>query len=560
MELRMLVAFLLMGGVLFLTPYFYKPSQPPVEEKAGEAKPAAVETPAAPAPAPQQSQKAEKSTPPAAVPEAISGTQEESFITDTDLHRVVFSNHGAVVHSWILKKYTDNSGKLLDLINATGADKAGRPFSFEFPDRKPSVDPNKVLFAAQVSEDRLSVDYTFSDGTNYFRKSFRFQSGRYLVEVSSEVVENGVPLRHFLCWRGGFGDNTLEDHSSRIRTLYYDAQEATLEVNEGKIANDGPVTHRGTFSFAGLEDTYFAAVALPESGSAFELRTFNDTVPAILTGKESAHAGAGFGGEGSNKFQLFVGPKDVDLLRRLDPKLENVVDFGWFGFLAKPLFLSLNYVNDRWVHNYGWSIVLVTVIINFLLLPLKFTSLRSMKRMSVLQPQIAAINAKYKGVGLRDPRRNQQNQEVMDLYKKHGVNPLGGCVPMLLQIPFFFAFFKVLSVAIEMRSAKWLWVQDLSQPEHLAIRVLPIAMIVSQFIMQKMTPTTTADPMQQRIMLLMPLFLGFMFYGFSSGLVLYWLTGNVVGIAQQLIFNRIFHVPAPAVESKKTAKKKVARN
>jgi YidC/Oxa1 family membrane protein insertase len=176
-----------------------------------------------------------------------------------------------------------------------------------------------------------------------------------------------------------------------------------------------------------------------------------------------------------------------------------------------------------------------------------------MKKMSVIQPQIKAINDKYKSLSLRDPKKAQQNQEVMDLYKKHGVNPMGGCIPMVLQIPFFIAFYKVLSVAIEMRGAPWLWVHDLSQPEHLAIRILPVAMIGTQFILQKMTPSTSADPSQQKIMMLMPLMLGFMFYGVSSGLVLYWLTGNLVGIAQQWFFNRLMpasQMPQPAPKRK----------
>jgi YidC/Oxa1 family membrane protein insertase len=196
--------------------------------------------------------------------------------------------------------------------------------------------------------------------------------------------------------------------------------------------------------------------------------------------------------------------------------------------------------------------VLVTVAINFLLLPLKISSLKSMKKMSILQPQIKAINAKYAGLSLRDPKKTQQNQEIMDLYKKHGVNPTGGCLPMILQIPFFFAFYKVLSVAIEMRGAEWLWVTDLSQPEHLPIRILPVAMIVTQFILQKMTPATSADPTQQRVMLLMPLMLGFMFYGVSSGLVLYWLTGNLGGIAQQWVCQP--HRDGAAVRSHAAAK------
>ena len=210
------------------------------------------------------------------------------------------------------------------------------------------------------------------------------------------------------------------------------------------------------------------------------------------------------------------------------------------------MFLGLEWLHDKWVHNYGWSIVLITIAINFVLMPLKLTSLKSMKRMQLLQPEIKAINEKYKGISIRDPRKSQQNEEMMALYKKHGVNPMGGCMPMVLQIPFFIAFYKVLTVSIALRGAEWLWVTDLSEPEHIPIRILPIAMIISQFIMQKMTPATSPDPAQQRIMMFMPLMMGFFFYGVSSGLVLYWLTSNIVGVAQQLFFNKIGHTPAPA--------------
>jgi YidC/Oxa1 family membrane protein insertase len=220
----------------------------------------------------------------------------------------------------------------------------------------------------------------------------------------------------------------------------------------------------------------------------------------------------------------------------------------------------LKWIHNKWIGNYGWSIIVVTIAINFLLLPLKISSLKSMKKMQLLQPQIKAISEKYKGISLRDPRRSQQNEEMMALYKKHGVNPMGGCMPMLLQIPFFIAFYKVLTVAIELRGAGWLWVTDLSQPEHLPIRILPIAMVISQFIMQKMTPSTSMDPNQQRVMMLMPLMMGFFFYGVSSGLVLYWLTSNVVGVAQQWFFNKtgqaMLSVPVESKPEAKTARRR----
>ena len=242
--------------------------------------------------------------------------------------------------------------------------------------------------------------------------------------------------------------------------------------------------------------------------------------------------------KGDGAIWLFVGPKDVDLLKSINPKLEQVVDFGWMSLLAKPLFLIVNWFNDHTVHNFGWSIVAVTIALNFLLFPVKFSNMKSMRKMQALKPQIDAISAKYKNIKITDPRSAEKNQEVMDLYKKNGVNPMGGCFPMLLQLPFFFAFYKVFTVSVEMRGAPWLWVTDLSQPEHLPVRILPLVMIASQFVMQKMTPQANVDPNQQRMMQFMPLIFGFMFYKFPSGLVLYYLTSNLVQVAQQWFFNR----------------------
>jgi YidC/Oxa1 family membrane protein insertase len=189
------------------------------------------------------------------------------------------------------------------------------------------------------------------------------------------------------------------------------------------------------------------------------------------------------------------------------------------------------------------------------MLPLRFSSMRSSQKMTTLQPQIQAINKKYEGLSMRDPRKQKQNEELMELYSKGGVNPMGGCIPLILQMPFFFAFFKVLSTAIELRGAPWLWIQDLSQPELHWFKILPIIMLVSQVAMTKMTPTPTADPSQARMMMLMPIVISVMFYNSPSGLVLYWLTGNLVGIVQQFFFNKMAPAkPAPAVAP--TPKKK----
>ncbi len=525
MEIRLLLAFILMGLVLFTTPYLYR-SQTPARKT--PAVPQTTATPATSAAAPQPTtEKTVEGAP------AVAAGKEEDHTIETDLYRVVFSNRGALVRSWVLKKYRN-----LELVNKAGVQKAAFPFSLVFRDQKPSQDLNAVLYQASVLPGGLGIEYKYSNAGISSRKSFRFKQDSYLSEVSSELVESGKAIPHLLAWRGGFGDMAVPNAAGSQHSLHFDVTAGKLIVNDAKAARDKPVSATGNYSFAGLEDTYFAAVFLPNENVPVEIQTLSDTVPSPSNPKEEPHVGAAVGGEGSNDLPLFVGPKDIQILRSVNPKLEQAVDFGWFGFIAKPLFLAVHWLNDRWVHNYGWSIVLITIFINFALFPLKITSMKSSKKMQALQPQIAAINEKYKNIGIRDPRKADQNQEVMGLYKKHGVNPMGGCMPMVLQIPFLIAFYKVLSVSIEMRSAHWLWVTDLSQPETLAIRILPVAMIATQLLMQKMTPATGMDPSQQKMMLMMPLFMGFMFYGVSSGLVLYWLTSNLVGIAQQLFFNR----------------------
>ena len=555
MEQRLLIAFLLMGVVLLVSQYVLpKPGpqklpekQETLEQKKSEAKPPAPVAPAALAPRTPAAKAKAKSA-----PEKIGATSAQEYTIDTDLYTIRFSNQGATVKSWVLKKYKDSTGKPLDLVNPVSLAKGlDVPFSYKFKDQKPATDLNKELFAAKVSDNGLGIDFDFSDGVLSAKKSFLFDKRSYLSRISSEVTQSGVEIPHLFVWRGGFGDSTVAKAYAAQHTTFYDSTEGKLTVTDSKAGKDAPVAFTGKFTFAGLEDAYFAAVILPPAMETVELETTSDNLPVEINSTDSElHVGAIFGGKGKQAYELFVGPKDIDILRGVNPKLELMVDWGrWFGFLAKPLFLALNWANDKYIHNFGWTIIAVTVLINFLLLPLKFTSMRSMQKMQALQPQIAAINDKYKNVGLKDPRKAEQNQEVMALYKKNGANPMGGCMPMVLQIPFFAAFYTVLSVAIELRGAKWLWVGDLSQPETLAIRILPVTMVATQFIMQKMTPATSVDPSQQKMMMFMPLIFGFMFYYSSAGLVLYWLTGNLVGILQQWFFNRFLPVKVAGIKT-----------
>jgi YidC/Oxa1 family membrane protein insertase len=541
MEVRLLIAFLLMGLVIFVTPYFYKQTQPPAtkQEAKQETKQDTAKQPAAtPAPAPAQVKAAEKE-----IPGAVSAENEETVVIETDLMKVTFSNRGAVVRSWLLKGFKEHSGNPLDLVNQKALAKVPAPFAIQFRDQAPQPDANAVLFKVERPDDH-SVEFQYSDGHLAVKKSFKFTDKSYLVPLSSDVTLNGTPIVHSLEWRGGFGDSTVVKPEANEHSIYYDVANAKLNTKDAKDAKNGPVVQGGQFSFAGLNDQYFAGVFLSSTRTQMDLTVFSDNV-LDADNKEQQMVGAAVGGEGSNSFNFFAGPKDMDLLRTVDPKLDQLIDWGWFGIIAKPLFLVLNYTAHHIVQNYGWAIILVTIAINIVLFPLRITSMKSSRKMQAIQPQVAALNAKYKGLKMNDPKKAEQNQALMDLYKEHGINPVGGCLPMLLQLPFVIAFYKVLAVTIEMRGASWLWIHDLSQPETIAIRILPVLLIITQFLQQKMTPSPGMDPTQQKMMLIMPLFLGYVFWFYASGLVLYWLTGNLVGILQQLALNRLMPSAAP---------------
>lgn len=463
---------------------------------------------------------------------------------DTDLYHIVLSNRGGVVTSWVLKRYTNDAGKPLQLINI-GASDVPPPFSLQINGQQPAFDPNTVMYRPTITDGGLSITYEYSNGQTSIRKSFVFQKNSYLSTIKSVVLENNTPVPSLFTWRGGFGDEAVRNASALQHTVRYDTAANKLITKTTKDAKNGPITDTGNYTFGGLEDNFFAAVALPQEGSSLEVRTYSDQVKLPNEEKPAPFIGAGLSTGPQNDFSLFVGPKDIQILKQVNPKLTQIIDWGFFGVIAKPLFLWLNWTKDHWTGNYGWAIIVVTLLINLGLFPLRLSSLKSARKMQKLQPQIQAINAKYKSISMRDPKKAEQNQEVMALYKKEGVNPVGGCLPMIVQLPFFYAFYRVLNIAIELRHAPWLWVPDLSSPESLPIHLLPIILIATQFFSQRLTPAAGVDPNQQKMMMFMPLLFGFMFYYASAGLVLYWLTGNLVGIAQQLIINRFMPTPVP---------------
>jgi YidC/Oxa1 family membrane protein insertase len=565
-EIRMLLAFVLMGLILVATPYAYRifGIAPPVSDQkaasqkaAPKEKAAEQQTPATAGGAPIASSapaQPEENAGPA--PGAISAPGEQEQVVDTSLYHVVFSNRGAVVKSWTLKNFKDSAGKPLELVNQKGAEKAGHAFSFYFRSKQPTTDLNKALWADHPVSSGPGVEFEYSDGRTHATRTFAFQPNGYMMQYSDEVTLAGAGLPHLVQWRGGFGDMAVQNASSQQATIYFDADKNKLVREAAKSAKNGPVNADGPYSFAGIDDQYFAAAFLPPPGAVLQTTTFQDTVASPVNGSEEPYPGVAVGGGARNQFGIYVGPKEISALHQVNPKLDGIVEWGFFGIVAKPLFMVLHFMNDQFLHNYGWSIILVTIIINMALFPLKLTTLKSSRKMQVLQPEMAKINEKYKGISMSDPRASNKQQEMMDLYKKHGVNPVGGCIPLLIQMPFIYAFYKAIGVSIEMRHASWLWVGDLSQPEHFAIRFLPLIMVVTSFALQKMTPAPAAgDPNQQKMMQFMPLMYLFFFWNASSGLVLYWLTGNMVGMAQQWFFNKT----AAPVEAVAAAKKAIAK-
>jgi len=238
--------------------------------------------------------------------------------------------------------------------------------------------------------------------------------------------------------------------------------------------------------------------------------------------------------------RFFVGPKDFDVLSAIDPELALAINFGMFKVIVVPLLRSLKWVNG-FAGNWGWSIILLTIIINVIMLPLKHKGVVSMRKMQEIQPEVKAIQDRYSKLKATDPAKQKMNQELMALYKERGVNPASGCVPMLLTLPVLFAFYSMLSVAIELRGAPFIGqIHDLSA--HDPLFVWPVVMGITMFIQQKMTPTT-ADPTQQKVMMIMPLMMTGMFLWAASGLVIYWTVSNVWGIGQQMITNKLIGPP-----------------
>ena len=527
----------------------YFPTPPP-PQKLIQAEPSA--------PSPPPSKPLPRSSSPSPTPAVTKQASSESeTVIESDLYRVTFTNRGARVKSWVLKKFdNDTENGKLDLVNPTAAAQYGYPLSLYSYDEELRGRLNSALYVA--SQNGRQVTFEYSDQDLTVRKVFTFDD-TYVVRIDASVIYKGSPKEALVAWPSGFGDQASPAfYATSLLAYQFNKNIERVQPRCGfslfSKCNQviGGATVPGPFHWAGPTDQYFAAVFIPDDPATASMITLNHSMPVPKDASKPQDTvnvdviGAAVGNlHGNVSERLFAGPKELQVLEKVpvpgvsgaDNDLNGLVDFGWWGILAKPLFVWLRWTYHHVIGNWGWSIVIQTLIITLALLPLRISQMKSMLKMQRVAPQIKSIQEKYKKYSLRDPRKAAMNEEIAALYKKEGVNPAGGCLPMLIQMPFLFAYYRMLSTALDLRHAHWLWIKDLSAPDP--IYLLPILMVVSSLVTQRMTPQAGMDPAQQRMMnVMMPLMMGFIFFRLQAGLNLYYGVSNLISIAQQAVMNR----------------------
>jgi len=522
----------------------------------GAQAPAQPETPAATEAASTLTNAAGSAPSSSAKGPTVQAPAEATTTVENELYRITFTNRGGQVSSWILKKYKDSDGKPLNLVHTQAAEKVGYPLSLYTYDATMTTGLAKALYVPSATGSLAapaSLTFNYSDGATTVRKTFSFDE-TYVLHADVEVTRNGAPVRALINWPGGFGD---QDNASSYAGAQLDYAKNAKEQHIAAKKVSGGETLDGPFDWAGTSDTYFAAIFLPDSPDTSTVAMLHNQLDVAKTIRRTGLGsgapakgaievpilGAALGDtSGRTQTRVYVGPKAVNVLRGIHAtgntiSLEPLLDFGFFGPIGKYLFLSLQFIHAHITSNWGWSIVLLTVLINVLILPLRVKTMQSGLKMQRIQPQMDAIKERYKKYKATDPKRNEMNVEIMKLQKDNGVNMFGGCIPTLIQMPLLFAFFSMLPKVVELRQAHWFWLPDLSSadPYH----ILPIVMVVSQFLVQFYTPSPGVDPQQQKMMaFMMPAVSGYMTWNYASGLALYWTIGNLISIIQQSVMNR----------------------
>ena len=503
-------------------------------------------------------------------PEALVTEERERTVTvDTADVTAVFTNRGAQILSWRLKHYNDDHGRPVDLVPAGLPRDTPRPFSLRAEDPAITARLNSAFYKATdggaAAPDRiqvktpLSLSFEFQDADGlHARKVFQFQPQGYILTYRSEMRSRLRVLNPVVLWGPGLGDTVHVAGEKSSFTTYVQSPQPIL-MKDGKVERiaipQQQPSHQGTFPFAGVDDHYFIAMAVQPGPARVQYATVRESLPGEPGRQRDMVAWEVLFAKPPENARFFYGPKDFDVLASVDRTLVKVIHFGIWDFLAVPLLRALQWIHG-YIGNYGWSIIILTVLINLVMFPLRHKSVVSMRRMQELQPQIKAIQERYAKMKVTDPERQKMQAETMALYKEKGVNPASGCLPMLLTMPVLFAFYSLLSVAIEMRGAPFaLWIRDLST--HDPLYITPLIMGATMFLQQKMTPI--ADPAQAKVMMLTPFMFLFFFLWAPSGLVVYWTVSNLLGIGQQFATNRMIGAPVvkqvrpPAERRMKTA-------
>lgn len=518
---------------------------------------------------------AEKST--ETTPKIAAATQSTTVV-ENELYRITFNNRGGEVTSWILKKYTNYDGQPLDLVHPAAAEKFGYPLAIYTYDAGLRQRLAQALYVPSATgtltaPNQLTFDY--SAGGLVVRKTFHFDDS-YVVTADVSVTQNGAPVEALVSWPAGFGDQ----RDARDYSTYQKIDRSSggkVESIAPKKVNDGE-TQSGSLDWGGVSDLYFAAMFLPETPADSTFVALSHTLdipknpdePKAGDTEAEPVLGAAVGAvNGPTQVRIFAGPKMLGVLSSIramgsdgkptGPNLVPIVHYGMWSIIAKPLFYLLRWVYQHVVPNWGWAILILTVFLTLAMFPTRFTMMKSSIKMQRIQPQMNFIKEKYKKYKFDDPRKQDMNREMQDLYKKEGVNMFGGCLPMLVQFPLIFAFYAMLENAIELRHAHWFWLHDLSAPDP--YHILPILMVVSQFFFQMFTPSPGVDAAQQKMMAFtMPLFSGFICWHYASGLALYWSGSNLIGIGQQMIINRTkLGKELRDIQAKRALKKKGGR-
>jgi YidC/Oxa1 family membrane protein insertase len=568
MERRVLLAISLSFLVLFLYQTFLVPPVPP---------PAVVEQPqtppasgTAPEAGPRAAAPALPVPPPSPIETVTGETSERSITVETSLVKVMLTNRGGRLTNWILKHYGTAAGEPLDLVPEAVTPAPLLPFSLLAEDETTTSHLNNALYRVTGAEEptvvvgaapvTLTFDVELSGGLRA-RKQFTFEPNSYVVTIGTSVERDGKALNPDIVWGPALGDEIARTPPGSFFSPAYLYPAQAIFARDGDVERHSASSlaprsvQEGQFAYAGVDDHYFIAAVVSPGPMRLEYTPLSLPAPdnpATIGNYVSWSVRFPAPPEGT---RFFVGPKQFDVLRAVSPEFTKVIYFGMFAWLAAPLLGALQWVNG-FVGNYGWSIIILTILINLAMWPLRHKSVVSMRKMQELQPQLKTIQERYAQYKMTDPERQKMNQEVMELYKSKGVNPASGCVPMLLTLPFLFAFYSMLSQAIEIRGADFGgWIRDLSRPDPWFIT--PILMGITMFWQQKITPTS-ADPTQQKVMMIMPFMFTFMSLNFPSGLVIYWLVSTLWSIGQQYLTNyligpaKVHNVRPPAERRVKT--------